>query len=151
MELVEGPTLADRIDNGPMSLDEALAIADQIADALEAAHEKGIIHRDLKPANIKLKADGAVKVLDFGLAKMAEAAFAGAPAESPTVAMGRTIAGEIMGTAAYMAPEQAREDGRQARGHLGVRGRALRDVDRPEAVRGRDDLRHARRCVDERA
>ena len=70
MELVEGPTLADRIKQGPIPLDEALPIAGQIADALEAAHEKGIVHRDLKPANIKIKPDGTVKVLDFGLAKM---------------------------------------------------------------------------------
>jgi serine/threonine-protein kinase len=109
MELVEGPTLADRIKAGAIPLDEALAIARQIGDALEAAHEKGIIHRDLKPANIKIKPDGTVKVLDFGLAKMAEPTAASAsPEESPTIPMGATIAGQIMGTAAYMAPEQAR-------------------------------------------
>jgi serine/threonine-protein kinase len=109
MELVEGPTLAGRIDAGAIPLEEALSIARQIGDALEAAHEKGIIHRDLKPANIKLKPDGGVKVLDFGLAKIAEqAAAVGSPEESPTIAMGATIAGQIMGTAAYMAPEQAR-------------------------------------------
>jgi serine/threonine-protein kinase len=110
MELVEGPTLADRIQQGGIPLEEALAIARQIRDALEAAHEKGIIHRDLKPSNIKIKPDGAVKVLDFGLAKIAEqpAAASGNPEESPTVAMGGTIVGQIMGTAAYMAPEQAR-------------------------------------------
>ena len=72
MELVEGPTLADRIAQGPIPIDEALPIAKQIADALEAAHEQGIIHRDLKPANIKLRPDGTVKVLDFGLAKAPE-------------------------------------------------------------------------------
>ncbi len=109
MELVEGATLAERIDGGAIPLEEALRIAHQVGNALEAAHEKGIIHRDLKPANIKLKPDGTVKVLDFGLAKIAEqAACAGGPEESPTVAMGGTIAGQIMGTAAYMAPEQAR-------------------------------------------
>src|SRR5689334_180959 len=109
MELIEGPTLADRTAEGAVPLDEALVIARQIGDALEAAHEKGIIHRDLKPANVKIKSDGTVKVLDFGLAKMAEqAAAAGNPDESPTVAMGATIAGQIMGTAAYMSPEQAR-------------------------------------------
>jgi serine/threonine-protein kinase len=109
MELVEGPTLADRIAAGGVPLDEALAIAKQIAEALEYAHEKGIIHRDLKPANVKIKPDGMVKVLDFGLAKMAEqAAVVGSPEESPTVAMGATIAGQILGTAAYMSPEQAR-------------------------------------------
>src|SRR5262244_3500653 len=109
MELIEGPTLADRIQQGAVPLEEALAIARQIGDALEAAHEKGIVHRDLKPANIKIKPDGAVKVLDFGLAKMAEqVAAAGNPEESPTAAMTGTIVGQIMGTAAYMAPEQAR-------------------------------------------
>src|SRR5262245_48690781 len=83
LELVEGPTLADRIQQGAVPLDEALAIAHQIGDALEAAHEKGIINRDLKPANIKVKPDGTVKVLDFGLAKMAEqAAAVGNPEES---------------------------------------------------------------------
>src|SRR5262249_7798626 len=109
LELVEGPTLADRISEGAVPIEEALAIARQIGDALEAAHEKGIIHRDLKPANIKIKADGTAKVLDFGLAKIAEqAAAAGSPAESPTLTMGATVAGHIMGTAAYMSPEQAR-------------------------------------------
>src|SRR6516162_2141189 len=109
MELVEGPTLADRIKAGPCSLEEALPIARQIGDALEAAHEKGIVHRDLKPANIKIKPDGTVKVLDFGLAKMAEAAtVVSNPDESPTVPMGATLVGQILGTAAYMAPEQAR-------------------------------------------
>ncbi len=109
MELVEGTTLAERIQQGAIPLEEALGIAHQIGDALEAAHDKGIIHRDLKPANIKLKPDGGVKVLDFGLAKVAEqAAAAGSAEESPTVAMGGTITGQIMGTAAYMAPEQAR-------------------------------------------
>jgi serine/threonine-protein kinase len=109
MELVEGPTLAERIAEGAIPLEEALRIARQIGDALESAHEKGIIHRDLKPANIKLRPDGTAKVLDFGLAKMAErAAAAASPEESPTVAMRATMAGQIMGTAPYMSPEQAR-------------------------------------------
>jgi serine/threonine-protein kinase len=109
MELVEGPTLADRIKQGAIPLEEALAIARQIGDALEAAHEKGIVHRDLKPANVKIRPDGTVKVLDFGLAKMSEAAApAGNPDESPTLAMEATQVGHILGTAAYMAPEQAR-------------------------------------------
>jgi serine/threonine-protein kinase len=108
MELVEGSTLAERIKTGALPLEEALPIARQIADALEAAHERGIIHRDLKPANIKIKPDGAVKVLDFGLAKIAEQTAAACPEESPTVAMGATVVGQVMGTAAYMAPEQAR-------------------------------------------
>jgi eukaryotic-like serine/threonine-protein kinase len=109
MELVEGPTLADRIAKEPIPLDEALPIAKQIAEALEAAHEQGIVHRDLKPANIKVRADGAVKVLDFGLAKAMEPAIAsGADAmNSPTLTARATQAGTIIGTAAYMAPEQA--------------------------------------------
>jgi serine/threonine-protein kinase len=115
MELVEGPTLADRIVRGAIPVDEALAIAKQIAEALEAAHERGIIHRDLKPANIKLRPDGTVKVLDFGLAKAMDPASAlSAPAGqaqtmSPTITTpAMTRAGLILGTAAYMSPEQAR-------------------------------------------
>src|SRR5215212_4105267 len=110
MELVEGPTLAERIAEGPIPLDEALPLAKQIAEALEAAHEQGIIHRDLKPANIKVRADGTVKVLDFGLAKAMDAAGASAviAANSPTLTAHATALGMILGTAAYMAPEQAR-------------------------------------------
>ena len=110
MELVEGPTLADRIAKGPIPLDEALPIAKQIAEALEAAHEQGIIHRDLKPANIKVRGDGTVKVLDFGLAKAFDpvASTAGNATTSPTLSPHATKAGLILGTAAYMAPEQAR-------------------------------------------
>src|SRR5579864_4643831 len=107
MELVEGPTLAERIKEGAIPLDGALAIARQVADAVEAAHEKGIVHRDLKPGNIKIKPDGTVKVLDFGLAKMG-----GTPTAhgdfSPTLTIGQTEAGVILGTASYMSPEQAR-------------------------------------------
>jgi hypothetical protein len=110
MELVEGPTLADRIARGPIPLDEALPIARQIAEALEAAHEAGIVHRDLKPANIKLRPDGTVKVLDFGLAKAMEPVTSGHASRSPTVTSPAimTHAGMILGTAAYMSPEQAR-------------------------------------------
>jgi len=110
MELVEGPTLADRIARGPIALDEALPIAKQIAEALEAAHEQGIIHRDLKPANIKVRDDGTVKVLDFGLAKAMDPAGTsnGNAMNSPTISMHATQAGIILGTAAYMSPEQAR-------------------------------------------
>ncbi|MGB7720371.1 MAG: serine/threonine-protein kinase, partial [Bryobacteraceae bacterium] len=109
MELVEGPTLAERIAQAPVPLEEALGLARQIGDALEAAHEKGVIHRDLKPANIKLTADGRVKVLDFGLAKaMAGDASSGDAANSPTLTMRATVAGVILGTAGYMAPEQAK-------------------------------------------
>ena len=110
MELVEGPTLADRIALRRDPFEEALPIAKQIAEALEAAHELGIIHRDLKPANIKIRADGTVKVLDFGLAKALDPAGAAGSeaANSPTLSMQATAAGVILGTAAYMAPEQAR-------------------------------------------
>src|SRR5262245_59192005 len=110
LELVEGPTLADRIAQGPIPLEEALPIAKQIAEALEAAHEQGIIHRDLKPANIKLRSDGVVKVLDFGLAKALEpAAGSSSASQSPTITTAAvTQAGLILGTAAYMAPEQAK-------------------------------------------
>ncbi len=113
MELVEGPTLADRIAAGPLPVAEALLLARQIADALAAAHEQGIVHRDLKPANIKVRPDGTVKVLDFGLAKLHDAnvvaTSSGAPAMtlSPTLSIAATQAGFILGTAAYMAPEQA--------------------------------------------
>ena len=110
MELVEGPTLAQRIKQGAVPLDEALKIARQIADALEAAHEKGIVHRDLKPGNIKLRPDGTVKVLDFGLAKVIGATESGEPPEdSPTLTVDATTRmGVVIGTAAYMPPEQAR-------------------------------------------
>jgi hypothetical protein len=109
MELVEGDDLSQRIERGPIPLEEALPIAKQIAEALEAAHEQGIVHRDLKPANIKVRADGTVKVLDFGLAKAMEPASTSANAmNSPTLSMHATQAGIILGTAAYMSPEQAR-------------------------------------------
>ena len=108
LELVEGPTLADRIKQGPIPVDEALPIAKQIAEALEAAHEAGVIHRDLKPANIKVREDGTVKVLDFGLAKAMEGAPEGDPDLSPTLTAAATQLGVILGTAAYMSPEQAK-------------------------------------------
>jgi serine/threonine-protein kinase len=109
LELVEGPTLAERIAEGPMPMAEALGIAMQIAEALEAAHEKPIIHRDLKPANIKLTADGQVKVLDFGLAKALEGEMDEDDiANSPTLSRVATRAGVLLGTAAYMSPEQAK-------------------------------------------
>jgi serine/threonine-protein kinase len=117
LELVEGDTLADRIARGPIPLDEALAIARQICEALEAAHERGIIHRDLKPANIKITPEGVVKVLDFGLAKLAHPDAVPGPADamaSPTITSPAlmTGVGVLLGTAAYMSPEQAK--GREA-------------------------------------
>ena len=111
LELVEGPTLADRIKRGPIPVDEALPIAKQIAEALEAAHEAGVIHRDLKPANIKVREDGTVKVLDFGLAKAFQPDASDASASmSPTMSLtaAATQMGMVIGTAAYMAPEQAK-------------------------------------------
>ncbi len=110
MELVEGEDLAERIAKGPIPVDEALPLARQIAEALEAAHEIGVIHRDLKPANIKLRPDGTIKVLDFGLAKAVnpDASSAPDPMQSPTLTAHATGIGMILGTAAYMAPEQAR-------------------------------------------
>jgi eukaryotic-like serine/threonine-protein kinase len=115
MELVEGPTLADRIAHGAIPLDEALLIAKQIADALDAAHEQSIVHRDLKPANIKVRPDGIVKVLDFGLAKALQptGALVVSHSLSPTITTpALTQAGMVLGTAAYMSPEQAK--GREA-------------------------------------
>jgi len=111
MELVEGPTLAERLERGALPVPEALGIARQIAAALEEAHDKGIVHRDLKPQNIKVSDDDQVKVLDFGLAKAMEesggASTASQLAHSPTITFGATVEGVILGTAAYMAPEQA--------------------------------------------
>ena len=110
MELVEGPTLADRIAQGALPLDETLPMAKQIAEALEAAHEQRIVHRDLKPANIKVRADGTVKVLDFGLAKAFDPTGSARldAMNLPTLSVPATQAGIILGTAAYMSPEQAR-------------------------------------------
>ena len=149
MELVEGPTLADRIAQGADPHRRSLPIAKQIAEALEAAHEQGIIHRDLKPANIKVRPDGTVKVLDFGLAKAMEPT----GAMSPSVSQSPTITTPAMTQAwddprhgrLHVAGAGARQDRGQARGHLGVRRRALRDADRAAGVRRRGRLRHARR------
>jgi serine/threonine-protein kinase len=131
MELVEGETLADRIARGAIPIDEALPIAKQIADALEAAHEQGIVHRDLKPANIKLRTDGTVKVLDFGLAKLAESPLTAANPStlslsptltSPAVSTG---VGVMLGTAAYMSPEQAKGKPIDRRGDMWAFGCVL--------------------------
>ncbi|MGQ0736207.1 MAG: protein kinase domain-containing protein [Acidobacteriota bacterium] len=109
MELVDGETLAQLIERGPVPPHEALTLARQIAEAVEAAHDKGIVHRDLKPANVKVSADGHVKVLDFGLAKIHESSHSSpGSSRSPTLSALNTAAGMILGTAAYMAPEQAR-------------------------------------------
>jgi serine/threonine protein kinase len=111
LELVEGEDLAERLRRGAIPVDEAIAIAKQIAEGLEAAHEKGVVHRDLKPAKLKLTKDGTVKILDFGLAKLAVAepdAAGDALSQSPTMSRQMTEAGVIFGTAAYMSPEQAR-------------------------------------------
>jgi serine/threonine-protein kinase len=109
LELVDGPTLADRIALGPLPIEEVLPIARQLAEALEYAHESGVIHRDLKPANIKLTADGRLKVLDFGLAKaLSNDSRTSTTSNSPTLSLAATQAGIILGTAAYMSPEQAK-------------------------------------------
>jgi serine/threonine-protein kinase len=130
LELVEGHTLADRIARGPIPVDESLLIAKQIAEALEAAHELGIIHRDLKPANIKLRADGTVKVLDFGLAKALEPSQAARdPSQSPTITSpAMTQMGVILGTAAYMSPEQARGQAADKRSDIWAIGCVLYEM-----------------------
>jgi serine/threonine-protein kinase len=137
LELVEGPTLADRIAKGPVPLDEALPIAKQVAEALEAAHEQGIIHRDLKPANIKVRDDGTVKVLDFGLAKLLDASPAAAQGRgyspgltnSPTITTpAMTMAGVILGTAAYMSPEQAKGRPADKRSDIWAFGAVLHEM-----------------------
>jgi Tol biopolymer transport system component len=130
LELVEGPTLADRIATSPLPLDEALAIARQIAQALEAAHRLAIVHRDLKPANIKVRSDGTVKVLDFGLAKaLAPPSAALNATRSPTITSpAATLQGVILGTAAYMSPEQARGRDADARSDVWAFGCVLYEM-----------------------
>src|SRR4029450_135092 len=151
LELVEGPTLQDRIAQGPLPVDEALAIARQIAEALEAAHEKGIIHRDLKPANVKLTADGNVKVLDFGLAKALDASATSSlsPSASPTLMNSPTLTaagtqlGIILGTAAYMAPEQAKGAAVDKRADIWAFGLVLHEMLTGERLFARDSVAEA--------
>src|SRR5262249_37574533 len=130
MELVEGQTLADRIARGPIPLNQALEIAKQITEALEAAHEKGIIHRDLKPANVMLAADGKVKVLDFGLARPMEAGGRNSNlSNSPTLLTDiQTAENVLMGTAAYMSPEQVRGHGADHRADVWAFGCVLYEM-----------------------
>ena len=127
LERVDGPTLADRIARGPIPVDEALPMARQVAEALEAAHDAGVVHRDLKPANIKLKHDGTVKVLDFGLAKV-QAGSARATDDSPTRTAAGTASGVILGSAAYMSPEQARGEAVDRRTDLWAFGVVLYEM-----------------------
>ena len=142
MELVEGPTLAERMARGRIPIAEALAIARQIAEALEYAHEKGIVHRDLKPANVKLRTDGVVKVLDFGLAKAVDR-------RTPTGTA--THAGAIMGTPAYMAPEQAAGLPGSPGGYLGLWRGAVRDAGRAADLCAEDHAGDAGRGREGRA
>ncbi|HEY6066482.1 MAG TPA: serine/threonine-protein kinase, partial [Thermoanaerobaculia bacterium] len=108
LELVEGPTLAERLARGALPVDEAISVCEQIASGLEAAHEAGVIHRDLKPANVKIRPDGSVKILDLGLARGVDSSSSTDQSLSPTITSGGTETGVILGTAAYMSPEQAR-------------------------------------------
>ena len=150
LELVEGPTLADRIAAGPLQIREALVIARQIADALEAAHDKAVIHRDLKPANIKLTPSGAVKVLDFGLAKALAGDASGA--DLSLVTTEATHEGMVVGTAAYMSPEQARGQSVDRRTDVWAFGCVLFEMlTGRRAFARRYVVRYARLGIDERA
>jgi serine/threonine protein kinase len=141
MELVEGEDLAARIARGPIQVDEALPIARQVTDALEAAHERGIVHRDLKPANIKVRPDGTVKVLDFGLAKSGATAAIGADGATGAVTSpAMTIEGVILGTAAYMSPEQARGRSVDRRADIWAFGAVLFEMLAGKRAFGGDDV-----------
>ena len=140
MELVEGPTLADRIARGPVPPAEAVSIARQIVDALDAAHERGIVHRDLKPANIKITPEGVVKVLDFGLAKAADELVHPDLTQSPTITGVNTRDGMILGTAAYMSPEQARGAVVDKRTDIWAFGCVLYEMLAGRSTFGRDTL-----------
>ena len=140
MELVEGPTLADRIAQNPIPPDEALNIAMQIADGLEAAHERGIVHRDLKPSNIKLKPDGTVKILDFGIAKAFDPHALVTGSQAPVMTTPVTQAGIILGTAAYMSPEQARGKGVDQRTDIWAFGCVLYEMLTGQPAFGGEDV-----------
>jgi len=141
LELVEGETLQEQIGRGPIPVDEALKIALQIAEGLEAAHEKGIIHRDLKPANIKITPEGEVKILDFGLAKaLEEETSVSDTSHSPTLTQAATQAGVILGTASYMSPEQARGKAVDKRADIWAFGVVLIEMATGERVFGGEDV-----------
>jgi serine/threonine protein kinase/tricorn protease-like protein len=142
LELVDGPTLADRIAHGPLLIGDALAIARQMAEALEAAHERGVIHRDLKPANIKLRPDGVVKVLDFGLAKARDASPDAERSRAPTVTSPAMMTGPgvVLGTAAYMSPEQARGREVDKRADIWAFGCVLYEMLTGRAIFARDTV-----------
>jgi eukaryotic-like serine/threonine-protein kinase len=154
MELVDGPTLAEMIQTRRgLPLDEALPIARQIAEALETAHELGIVHRDLKPANVKVRDDGTVKVLDFGLAKALSPENAASSVDamnSPTLTAQATELGIILGTAVHGAGTGQRQTRRSPRRYLGFRRRALRNAHRPARIRSRGSVGDARRGPDAR-
>ena len=151
LELVEGETLAERIQKGAIPLEESLKIALQITEALEAAHEKGIIHRDLKPANVKITPESVVKVLDFGLAKALEDKVVPEDiSQSPTITQMATKAGIILGTAAYMSPEQARGKPVDKRTDIWAFGVVLYEMLTGKmAFRGGGHLADPGRCDDE--
>jgi hypothetical protein len=150
MELVDGDTLAERIQRGAVPVSEALAVARQMTDGLEAAHDKGIIHRDLKPANIKITKSGLVKVLDFGLAKASDIVSAGDPSAAPTMTADRTRAGMIVGTAAYMSPEQARGHAVDKRTDIWAFGCVLYEMLSGRAAFARDTITDTLAAIVER-
>ena len=142
LELVEGPTLAERLAAGPLQFDEVVRIARQLAEGLEAAHERGIVHRDLKPGNIKVTLDGTVKILDFGLAKTDGKLARSASADSAGVSRHATQVGVIVGTAGYMSPEQARGQPVDTRTDIWAFGCVLFDGDWTACIYARDACRY---------